>query len=108
MEGEYRQRSRQDQSPQPEHVGDSIESSNAGWSFGGSTSEHFEEHVRRSVPLYDVGHQLVAAISDFFLANDSVCYDLGCGTGELLANLGGHGAVGERAMSQPKEDRGAL
>ncbi|MEL7085185.1 MAG: methyltransferase domain-containing protein [Cyanobacteria bacterium J06597_1] len=69
-------------------MGDSIESSNAGWSFGGSTSEHFEEHVRRSVPLYDVGHQLVAAISDFFLAHDSVCYDLGCGTGELLANLG--------------------
>ena len=75
-------------SPQSEQVGDSIESSNAGWSFGGSTSEHFETHVRRSVPLYDVGHQLVAAISDFFLSNDSVCYDLGCGTGELLANLG--------------------
>ncbi len=72
----------------PELVGDSIESTNAGWSFGGSTSEHFEEHVRRSVPLYDVGHQLVAAISDFFLADGSVCYDLGCGTGELLANLG--------------------
>ena len=70
-----------------EQVGDSIGSRNARWSFGGSTSEHFEEHVRRSVPLYDLGHQLVASISDFFLAEGSTCYDLGCGTGELIAAL---------------------
>ncbi|WP_017326538.1 methyltransferase domain-containing protein [Synechococcus sp. PCC 7336] len=70
-----------------EPVGNSIESSNAGWSFAGETSEHFEEHVRRSVPLYALGHELVASISDFFLSQGSHCYDLGCATGTLTALL---------------------
>lgn len=70
-----------------ERVGDSIASTNAGWSFGGKTSVNFEQHVRRSVPLYEVGHQLILQISDFFLADGSVCYDLGCGTGELAELL---------------------
>ena len=76
-----------DESTTVEQVGDAIASANARWSFGGVTSEHFEAHVRRSVPLYDLGHQLVAAISDFFLAQGSICYDLGCGPGELTALL---------------------
>ena len=70
-----------------EPVGDTIASSNAGWTFGGSTCENFEQHVRKSVPLYDLGHQLIAQISDFFLADGSIAYDLGCGTGELLELL---------------------
>jgi len=67
-------------------VGDRIEADNAGWSFGGA-AEHFDRHVRRSVPLYDVGHELVAALSDFFLSDGSICYDLGCSTGALCARL---------------------
>jgi len=67
-------------------VGDRIEAENARWSFAGA-AEQFEQHVRRSVPLYDVGHELVAALSDFFISDGSICYDLGCSTGALCARL---------------------
>ncbi|MGF1604665.1 MAG: methyltransferase domain-containing protein [Thermosynechococcaceae cyanobacterium] len=68
-------------------VGDAIQAENANWSFGGQTREQFEQHINRSVPLYTQGHALVAALSDFFLTDHSVCYDLGCSTGSLLASL---------------------
>ena len=70
-----------------ERVGDAIATSNAGWSFSGDASVHFEQHVRKSVPLYELSHDLVASLSDFFLSEGSLCYDLGCGTGELTAKL---------------------
>jgi tRNA (cmo5U34)-methyltransferase len=68
------------------NVGDHISASNANWSFAG-VSEKFDEHVSRSVPLYQEGHKLVTNMSDFFLLNGSVCYDLGCSTGQLLTCL---------------------
>ncbi|MGB7413946.1 MAG: methyltransferase domain-containing protein, partial [Thermosynechococcaceae cyanobacterium] len=68
-------------------VGDAIQAENANWSFRGQTREQFEQHINRSVPLYTQGHELVAALSDFFLTDHSVCYDLGCSTGLLLASL---------------------
>jgi tRNA (cmo5U34)-methyltransferase len=68
-------------------VGDDIETENAGWSFGGNVAEHFDEHVARSVPFYREGHELIARASDFFVSEGSVCYDLGCSTGQLLLTL---------------------
>ena len=68
-------------------VGDSITASNARWTFGGDVPEHFDEHVSRSVPLYQEGHDLVARLSDFYLSDGSVCYDIGCSTGTLLKTL---------------------
>ncbi len=73
-------------------VGDIIEAANAAWSFGGNVSENFDEHVNRSVPMYQQGHALVTALSDFFLADGSVCYDLGCSTGALCERLARHHA----------------
>lgn len=70
-----------------ENVGDSIIAENASWNFRGPIAEHFTEHVRRSVPLYDEGHDLVCRISDFFLKDDSVCYELGVSTGALIGKL---------------------
>ena len=64
-------------------MGDIIDADNAEWSFRGSASENFDAHVRKSIPLYDQSHQLILAISDFFLGEDSLCYDLGCATGTL-------------------------
>jgi tRNA (cmo5U34)-methyltransferase len=40
--------------------------------------------------LYAEGHDLVCRISDFFLADGSLCYELGCSTGALLAALARH------------------
>src|SRR5204862_7567741 len=68
-------------------VGDEIEAGNAAWSFGGGVAEHFDEHVSRSVPFYHEGHGLIARASDFFLSSGSLCYDLGCSTGQLLVTL---------------------
>jgi tRNA (cmo5U34)-methyltransferase len=43
--------------------------------------------VQRSVPGYERGHDLIERFSDFFVKDDSICYDLGCSTGELLRRL---------------------
>jgi len=72
------------------NVGDKIIAQNAKWSFGGEVSATFDEHVRKSVPLYAIGHDLLAKVSDFFLHDGSVCYDLGCSTGEGLRILAEH------------------
>lgn len=69
-------------------VGDDIQAGNADWSFDGRAARNFDEHVRRSVPFYDDSLELVGRLSDYFLANDSLVYDLGCATGELLQRLG--------------------
>jgi tRNA (cmo5U34)-methyltransferase len=59
---------------------------NAGWTFENVSAE-FDEHILRSIPLYRQGHQLIAYYSDFFLKPDSVVYDIGCSTGQMLAQL---------------------
>ena len=64
-------------------VGDSISSDNASWTFGGDVAKHFDNHVQKSVPFYHEGHDLVAKISDFFLFDNSICYELGCSTAKL-------------------------
>lgn len=69
------------------NVGQNINSQNANWSFGGDTPNEFDEHVKKSVPLYKEGHELICQISDYFLKNDSIAYDLGCSTGLLLKRL---------------------
>lgn len=69
------------------NTGDSIVAANAGWSFGGDVPEHFEDHVSKSVPLYEEGHDLVLKIADFFIGDDSVCYELGCSTAALTRKL---------------------
>jgi len=64
-------------------VGDSISTENGRWTFDGSVSQTFDSHVEKSVPLYREGHDLIAKLSDFFIQDDSHCYELGCSTGEL-------------------------
>lgn len=68
-------------------VGESIVAENASWTFSGDVSAAFTEHVRRSVPLYDIGHDLVCKIGDYFLQDGSVCYELGVSTGSLIQRL---------------------
>jgi tRNA (cmo5U34)-methyltransferase len=67
-------------------VDTNINQHNAGWSFE-NISEDFDAHIQKSIPLYDNGHALVCQYSDFFLKGDSVVYDIGCSTGQMLARL---------------------
>ncbi|WP_256574291.1 methyltransferase domain-containing protein [Pseudomonas sp. NFACC24-1] len=70
-----------------ETVGDGVESRNAAWSFGGTTPQHFDSHVSKSVPRYKDGHEIVLSLSDFFVKSDSTCYELGSSTGTLTRRL---------------------
>ena len=57
------------------------------WSFDGNVNEYFDDHVKKSVPLYEEAHQLIGDFADHFISNGSVIYDLGCSTGTLLKKL---------------------
>jgi tRNA (cmo5U34)-methyltransferase len=70
-------------------VDKNISAENATWSFHG-IANNFEDHVRNSVPFYDVGHSLVCQYSDFFLKDQSTLYDIGSSTGLLLRKLLDH------------------
>lgn len=71
-------------------VGHEIETARANWSFDGSVADTFVDHVRQSVPLYDAGHELITSISDYFVRDDSTCYEIGTSTGQLLRRLAEH------------------
>jgi tRNA (cmo5U34)-methyltransferase len=68
-------------------MGDHISKDRANWDFGGNVPDHFVDHISKSVPYYKDGHDLVCYLSDFFCRNDSVCYELGVSTGELIEKL---------------------
>jgi len=68
-------------------VGQDIETDRASWTFDGDVADTFVDHVRKSVPMYDAGHELVCQISDYFVHDDSVCYEIGVSTGELMHQL---------------------
>lgn len=75
-----------DRSAPAGEVGEGIAAGSARWSFDG-ISGSFSDHVRRSVPLYDEGHDLTCRMSDYFVGNDSVVYDIGTSTGVLARKL---------------------
>ena len=54
--------------------------------------DHFESHVEKSVPLYREGHELIVKLSDYFIKNDSLCYEIGSSTGALSHKLSLHHA----------------
>lgn len=69
-------------------AGDDIIAENANWRFGGEVAKRFDGHVVKSVPFYNEGHEVVLQLSDFFLKEGSICYELGCSTGALTEKLG--------------------
>lgn len=68
-------------------AGDGIEVKPARWTFGGNVADKFNDHVSKSVPLYESGHDLTVKLSDFFIKPDSTVYELGTSTGTLLRKL---------------------
>lgn len=57
------------------------------WSFDNHVAEQFDSHVKLSVPLYDEGHELISYLSDFFISDNSVFYEIGCSTGALIRKI---------------------
>ena len=64
-------------------IGDDLRARNSAWTFKGSVAKNFQNHISRSIPFYTQGQELVTQVSDFFIKNDSICYELGCSTGAL-------------------------
>jgi tRNA (cmo5U34)-methyltransferase len=71
-------------------VGNDIKTVNAGWTFSGDVAKTFEDHIRQSIPLYDAGHDMVVKLSDYFVKNGSMCYEIGSSTGLLSYMLAQH------------------
>lgn len=63
-------------------VDTNIQAENAGWTFE-NIADDFDEHVQKSVPLYDQGQDLVCKLSDFFLPENATVTELGTSTGVL-------------------------
>ncbi len=78
-------------------TGDNISSENANWKFSGDMVKEFEDHVSKSVPIYKRGHEMIIQLSDFFVKNNSLVYDIGCSTGSLLLNLAKHNSIKDNA-----------
>lgn len=68
-------------------VGTNINAKNAHWSFDKKVPKTFSKHIKNSVPFYEEGHNICLQLSDFFLKENSNCYDLGCSTGTLISKL---------------------
>ncbi len=71
-------------------VSKDIDTQRANWTFDGKVADTFLDHVRLSVPNYDAGHDLICDLSDYFCHADSVCYEIGVSTGQLLRKLAEH------------------
>jgi tRNA (cmo5U34)-methyltransferase len=75
-------------------VGHGIVAPEAGWTFGGSVWQSFDQHIRASVPGYDALHDRIIELAQRFLgpgqkfagSSRKAC-DLGCSTGTLTAKL---------------------
>jgi len=57
------------------------------WSFDYHVSKIFDDHVRKSIPCYDVIQKLIAKISQKYLPEKAIVYDLGTATGEVIYNI---------------------
>ena len=53
------------------NTGDTIKKGRGGWDFDTGVAKTFDSHVKKSVPMYDEGHQIILDSSDYFIKNNS-------------------------------------
>jgi len=68
-------------------TGDKIKTEIGKWTFEGNVSNNFDSHIKKSIPLYEWCHDIGTNLSDFFLKDNTACYDIGCSTGTFIKNL---------------------
>jgi tRNA (cmo5U34)-methyltransferase len=59
----------------------------ASWRFDDNVANSFDKHVRQSIPFYDLIQNYICSLSEWFLKDHSIIYDLGCSTGETAKNI---------------------
>ena len=57
------------------------------WEFNSRVSKVFDKHVRKSIPFYDDIQMNVSRISEWFIKDGSVYYDIGYSTGQTIYNI---------------------
>ena len=57
------------------------------WSFNKNVSKVFDVHVVESIPLYNRFNKQIAKISEFYLKDKAVIYDVGCSTGNYISEI---------------------
>ena len=78
-------------------VGNGLTKHAGSWSFDGNVPDVFVDHVSQSVPLYREGHTLVCGLSDDFVRDGDLAYELGVSTGELIGRLADRSSAKRRA-----------
>jgi len=57
------------------------------WKFNQQVVDQFDDHVKRSVPLYSEIQDMVIEMSEWFIRDGSTVYDIGSSTGETISRL---------------------
>jgi len=57
------------------------------WNFTKNTVKDFDHHIKLSIPFYLEGHELILKLAEFFIKEDSLCYELGTSTGSISEKL---------------------
>jgi len=57
------------------------------WNFKEEVAQNFDDHVKKSIPLYDEVQRMVIELSEWFVRDGSVIYDIGSSTGETMSLL---------------------
>lgn len=68
-------------------VEERMEGTPGSWRFDEEFARIFEDHIRKNVPFYDELHRMIAELSDWFLRDSSLVYDLGTSTGECIRKI---------------------
>lgn len=79
-------------------VDDTISAVPGAWRFDAEVARAFDTHVRKSVPFYDELQRMVVELSDYFVRDQSVIYDLGSATGATLDLLAARHSAKENAQ----------
>lgn len=69
------------------NVDNTISAIEGEWKFTGEVAEHFDTHVRKSIPLYEEIQRMVVDMSGWFIRDGSTIYDIGSSTGETIFHL---------------------
>ena len=57
------------------------------WRFSDVVAENFDQHVNQSIPHYEDLQNYLVQLSEWFLKDDAVIYDLGCSTGATIEKI---------------------
>ena len=68
-------------------VGDKIFSERGSWSFNKIKINNFENHINKSIPGYLESHNYIEFLSEYFITDNSLIYDIGCSTGNLIKKI---------------------